>query len=104
MIGLCNMGRNLVYNMLDHGYAVIGFDKNNAQLETFKKEADNDNIFAKSNRDEFLKALKTSKVIFMLVPGLYHSGIVIGRCGGLSPVRQLQEWVPSGKFNTGTTR
>ncbi len=68
MIGLGTMGRNLVYNMSDHGYTVIGFDKNNSQVETLKKEAGNENIFATSNLDEFLKALKTPKVIMMLVP------------------------------------
>ena len=68
MIGLGTMGRNLVYNMGDHGYTVIGFDKNNSQVETLKKEAGNDKVFATSNLDEFLKALKTPKVIMMLVP------------------------------------
>ncbi|MEO7309126.1 MAG: NADP-dependent phosphogluconate dehydrogenase [Chitinophagaceae bacterium] len=68
MIGLGTMGRNLVYNMSDHGYSVIGFDKNNSQVETLNKEAGNDKIFATSNLDEFLKALKTPKVIMMLVP------------------------------------
>jgi 6-phosphogluconate dehydrogenase len=68
MIGLGTMGRNLVYNMSDHGYTVIGFDKNNSQVETLKKEAGNDKVSATSNLDEFLKALKTPKVIMMLVP------------------------------------
>lgn len=68
MIGLGTMGRNLVYNMTDHGYTVIGFDKNKSQVETLKKEAGNEKIFATSNLDEFLKALKTPKVIMMLVP------------------------------------
>ncbi|WP_301921768.1 NADP-dependent phosphogluconate dehydrogenase [Ferruginibacter sp.] len=68
MIGLGTMGRNLVYNMSDHGYTVIGFDKNNSQVETLKKEAGNDKVSATSNLDEFLKALKKPKVIIMLVP------------------------------------
>ena len=68
MIGLGTMGRNLVYNMSDHGYAVIGFDKNNSQVETLKREAVNDKVFATSNLDEFLRGLKTPKVIMMLVP------------------------------------
>lgn len=68
MIGLGTMGRNLVYNMSDHGYTVIGFDKNNSQVETLKKEAGNDKVSATSNLDEFLKALTKPKVIIMLVP------------------------------------
>lgn len=68
MIGLGTMGRNLVYNMSDHGYTVIGFDKNNAQVEALKKEAKNDQVFATSNLNEFLNSLKTPKLILMLVP------------------------------------
>ena len=68
MIGLGTMGRNLVYNMSNHGYSVIGFDKNNAQVETLTKEVGNENVYATSNLDEFLHALKTPKVIMMLVP------------------------------------
>ncbi len=68
MIGLGTMGRNLVYNMSDHGYSVIGFDKNNTQVEALKQQASNDNVFATSNLDEFLKSLKSPKVILMLVP------------------------------------
>ncbi len=68
MIGLGTMGRNLVYNMSDHGYSVIGFDKNNAQVETLKKEAGNENIFATSNLQEFIGSLKIPRAIIMLVP------------------------------------
>ena len=68
MIGLGTMGRNLVFNMSDHGYTVIGFDKNNSQVESLKKEAKNDKVFATSNLEEFLKSLKTPKLILMLVP------------------------------------
>lgn len=68
MIGLGTMGRNLVYNMSDHGYTLIGYDKNNSQVEALKKNADNEKVFATSNLDEFLKGLKAPKVILMLVP------------------------------------
>jgi hypothetical protein len=39
MIGPVTMGCKLIYNMSDHGYAVIGFDKNNSQVKTLKKVA-----------------------------------------------------------------
>nr|MBP9549475.1 hypothetical protein [Chitinophagales bacterium] len=32
MIGLGTMGQNLVFNMNDHGYSVIGFDKKTSQV------------------------------------------------------------------------
>lgn len=68
MIGLGTMGRNLVYNMSDHGYTVLGFDKDTSQVETLKKEADTEKISATSNLDDFINALKSPKVIMMLVP------------------------------------
>ncbi|MEP7168156.1 MAG: NAD(P)-binding domain-containing protein, partial [Bacteroidota bacterium] len=68
MIGLGTMGRNLVFNMNDHGYSIAGFDKNNSQVEACKKEAVNRNIFATTQLNEFLDALKTPRVIIMLVP------------------------------------
>jgi len=68
MIGLGTMGRNLVFNMNDHGYNVIGFDKNNSQVETLKKEAGTRNVIATANLDEFVNALKVPRVIMMLVP------------------------------------
>ncbi len=68
MIGLGTMGRNLVYNISNQGYNVIGFDKNNAQVEALNKEGNNEKVFATTNLEEFLNALKTPKVIMMLVP------------------------------------
>jgi 6-phosphogluconate dehydrogenase len=68
MIGLGTMGRNLVMNMSDHGYTVIGFDKNSSQVETLKKDAATENVSATSNLDEFLNALASPRIIMMLVP------------------------------------
>ncbi len=68
MIGLGTMGRNLAYNMSDHGYTVIGYDKNISQVETLKQEAGNENIFAISNLEEFIGSLKIPRTIIMLVP------------------------------------
>ncbi|MBP9704446.1 MAG: NADP-dependent phosphogluconate dehydrogenase [Chitinophagales bacterium] len=68
MIGLGTMGQNLVFNMNDHGYSVIGFDKKTSQVDAMNKEAGDKKVFATSNLDEFLKGLKSPKVIMMLVP------------------------------------
>lgn len=68
MIGLGTMGQNLVYNMTDHGYTVMGYDKNNSQVEDFNKEAKNDLSHGTTNLEEFLNHLKSPKVILMLVP------------------------------------
>ncbi len=68
MIGLGTMGRNLVFNMNDRGYKVIGFDKNNAQVEALTLEAGNRNIYATSQLNEFLAGMKSPRVILLLVP------------------------------------
>ncbi len=68
MVGLGTMGRNLVLNISDNGYSVAGFDKDKQQVETLKKEAGDREIFTTSHLDEFVKGLKTPRVIILLVP------------------------------------
>ncbi len=69
MIGLGTMGRNLVYNMCDHGYSIAGFDKDIRQVENLKKEASsNHRILATDKLDEFLNALNSPRIILLLVP------------------------------------
>ncbi|WP_142604529.1 NADP-dependent phosphogluconate dehydrogenase [Solitalea koreensis] len=68
IIGLGTMGRNLVFNMNDHGYNVIGFDKNNSQVELLNKEAGDPTIRGTSKLKEFVNGLKKPRVILLLVP------------------------------------
>jgi 6-phosphogluconate dehydrogenase len=68
MIGLGTMGRNLVFNMNDHGYSVVGFDKKKEQVATLTKEAGDKKVSATLHLDEFVKSLKVPRVIMMLVP------------------------------------
>ena len=39
MVGLGVMGRNLVLNMADHGFAVAGYDKDQAKVEALRQES-----------------------------------------------------------------
>jgi 6-phosphogluconate dehydrogenase len=68
MIGLGTMGRNLVYNISDHGFSVSGFDKNEDQVKVLIKEAPSKNIFSTQNLPEFISSLKKPRVIMFLVP------------------------------------
>ncbi len=68
MIGLGTMGRNLVYNMSDHGFSVAGFDKNEEQVKTLNKEAAGKNIYGTKDLQDFIQALKQPRVIILLVP------------------------------------
>lgn len=73
MIGLGTMGRNLVYNMCDHGFSVAGFDKDPSKLETLDKERGNYLVYAAPGLGEFISSLKTPRVILLLVP----AGIIV---------------------------
>jgi len=68
MIGLGTMGRNLVYNMCDHGYSVAGFDKDNAKVDALVNEADGKKVTGAHNLTDFFAALKSPKVVMLLVP------------------------------------
>jgi len=68
MIGLGTMGRNLLLNMSDHGYSVVGFDKNTKQTDLLKKEAGARNILSAGDLQEFVNALTSPRAIILLVP------------------------------------
>ena len=88
MVGLGTMGRNLAYNMCDNGFSVAGFDKNfnqvenfikdswqvenfikdSGQVENFIKDSGNEKIFGTTKLSDFVEALKTPRVIMLLVP------------------------------------
>jgi len=68
MIGLGTMGRNLVYNMCDHGYSVVGFDKDAGKVDSLEKEADGRKVIGAHSLQDFFAALKSPKVVMLLVP------------------------------------
>lgn len=68
MIGLGTMGRNLVYNMCDHGFSVAGFDKDKPQVDIFIKEAGQKQVKGFNNLPDFVVSLKSPRIILLLVP------------------------------------
>jgi 6-phosphogluconate dehydrogenase len=67
MIGLGTMGRNLLYNMVDHGFSVVGYDKNVAQVENLLKSND-PHVYATTDIEEYVNLLKKPRAIMLLVP------------------------------------
>lgn len=69
MIGLGVMGRNLLLNMADHGFRVIGFDKD-AQKGAVLESAATPNTTVKgvSTLADMVKQLKPPRKLMMLVP------------------------------------
>jgi 6-phosphogluconate dehydrogenase len=68
MIGLGTMGRNLVYNMCDHGYSVAGYDKDTAKVDALVNDAEGKKVTGAHTLQDFFAALRSPKVIMLLVP------------------------------------
>jgi len=68
MIGLGTMGRNIIFNMSDHGYSVAGFDKDTTKVDALEKEAAQRSVFGARDLKTFVNSLLTPRVIMLLVP------------------------------------
>ena len=69
MVGLGVMGSNLLYNIADHGFSVIGFDLNSEKAKNLEKEATpNTDVKGVSVIKDFLSQLNTPRKIMLLVP------------------------------------
>jgi 6-phosphogluconate dehydrogenase len=68
MIGLGTMGRNLLLNMADHGFAVAGHDKDAGKITLLEKEGAGKKVKGFSTAKDFVESLETPKVIMLLVP------------------------------------
>ncbi|WP_151086418.1 NADP-dependent phosphogluconate dehydrogenase [Hymenobacter baengnokdamensis] len=68
MIGLGTMGRNLLLNMADHGFAVAGYDKNQKQVDLLGQEGQGKPVKGFMDSKEFVQSIKMPRAIMMLVP------------------------------------
>ena len=68
MIGLGVMGRSLLLNMADHGFAVAGHDKDTGKVDSLNQEAGDREAKGFSDVKEFIQSLTTPRAIMMLVP------------------------------------
>ena len=69
MIGLGVMGRNLLLNMADHGFSVIGFDKDATKNEALEKSASaGTTVKGVQDLAHMVSQLKSPRKIMMLVP------------------------------------
>lgn len=67
MVGLGVMGRSMVLNMADHGFAVCGYDKDLAKGQDLLKEGAGKPVAAAESVQEFVAKLETPRVILLLV-------------------------------------
>ena len=68
MVGLGVMGRNMLLNMADHGFAVAGYDKDAAKVAALREESAGKNVRAADDIDDFLALLRPPRAVMMLVP------------------------------------
>lgn len=69
MIGLGVMGRNLLLNMADHGFAVIGFDKDETKTSALEASATpGTTVKGVPDLQHMIQLLKRPRKVMMLVP------------------------------------
>jgi len=68
MIGLGAMGRNLLLNLADHGYAVAGYDREADKVKALLHHSPGRVIRGAENLQECMMLLKVPRVIVILVP------------------------------------
>jgi 6-phosphogluconate dehydrogenase len=68
MIGLGTMGRSLLLNMADHGYAVAGHDKDATKVASLNDEGKEYDVKGFGDAKEFIQSLTKPRAIMMLVP------------------------------------
>src|SRR3954452_17512047 len=69
MVGLGVMGRNLLLNMVDHGFAVAGLDLDPVKASTLEKEAGEEGkARGTTSAQEFVQLLEKPRAIMLLVP------------------------------------
>ncbi len=78
MIGLGVMGRNMLLNMADHGFPVVGYDNDPGKVEALQKESAGSNIHGVTNIQEFIGLLRSPRAVMMLVPAGPPVDSVIG--------------------------
>lgn len=68
MIGLGTMGRNLLLNMADNGFAVTGYDKDPNMITKLKEDGAKHGLTAYASLEDFIQSLELPRRVMLLVP------------------------------------
>jgi len=68
MVGLGVMGRNLLLNMADHGFAVAGYDRDQAKVAALRAEGKDLDLIGTEDLQALVDALKAPRAVMLLVP------------------------------------
>jgi 6-phosphogluconate dehydrogenase len=78
MVGLGVMGRNLVLNMADHGFAVAGYDKDPEKIRQLNEEGKGKSVHGFEIIEDFINSLARPRTVMILVPAGKPVDSVIG--------------------------
>ena len=68
MVGLGTMGRALLLNMADHGFAVAGLDTDTGKVDALHSEGTGKPVKGFGDAAEFVSSIRKPRAIMMLVP------------------------------------
>ena len=68
LVGLGVMGRNFALNMAEHGFSVVGYDRDPTKAEALQKAAHGLRIRVAAHAGDFKASLRIPRAIMMLVP------------------------------------
>ncbi|MBE9600199.1 NADP-dependent phosphogluconate dehydrogenase [Pedobacter sp. MC2016-24] len=68
MIGLGTMGRNLLLNMADNGFAVTGYDKDAKMLQKLEEDGKAHDLKGFASLEDFIQSLELPRRVMLLVP------------------------------------
>ena len=68
MVGLGVMGRNLVLNIADNGFAVAGYNRHLDKVDLLEQEAEGRTVLGARSEEELIKSLRKPRAVMMMVP------------------------------------
>ena len=68
MIGLGTMGRNLVWNLADHGYSVAGLGRSQDRVAQLHRQSHEKAVHGYIDPKAFVENLRRPRAIMLLVP------------------------------------
>lgn len=78
MIGLGLMGRNLVFNMADNGYSIVGYDKNKKMVKKLNQEGGNHLVEGVNDIKDFVHLLNAPRNVMLMLPAGPPVDAVVG--------------------------
>jgi 6-phosphogluconate dehydrogenase len=83
LVGLGVMGRNLAYNVADHGFTIVGMDRDADKVKSFIDDYDSDKTHGVKSIGDLVAGMKIPRAVMLLVPAGKPVDAVIDELKGL---------------------